>query len=53
MAKRKRLAAKRITSWQKKKTIMAKRITSRQKEKPQPHGIDESMGAGESFPGAQ
>jgi len=52
MAKRKRLTAKRITSWQKKKTT-AKRITSWQKEKPRPHGIDENVGAGESFPGAQ
>jgi len=31
---------------------MTKRITSRQKEKPRPHGIEESVGAGESFPGA-
>jgi len=32
--------------------LTAKRITSRQKEKPRPHGIEESVGAGKSFPGS-
>ena len=50
--------AKRITSRQKQKThgnknnLTAKEKDSRQKEKPRPHGIEESVGAGESSPGA-